>query len=186
MLGSTFDYRGDGDVAAWLIQRFQAIGVCLDSGFPEAALALMYSAIDTLAFLGAPTDIKDSRREDFIQWCDQYIVPFPSASDSVAGIDLYGARCGVLHQSSAVSRLGRQAKAREIWYEFKGQSAVNPMLNAAHLPIQLDVVMLFSTLQQGASAFLADLKRDSARLTNAEERGKQLFAWGVLTRRGQS
>ena len=43
-------------MAAWLDQRFEAIRICLDADFAEAALALLHSGIDTLSFLGAPVD----------------------------------------------------------------------------------------------------------------------------------
>lgn len=92
-------------MAAWLDQRVKAIRICLDAGSAEAVLALLYSGIDTLAFLRAPVGAKEVKRDDFIEWCDRYMVPF--LQSAVTGIDLYGARCGVLHTSSAASRLGR-------------------------------------------------------------------------------
>ena len=45
---------------AWLDQRIKAIRSCLDAGFAEAALVLLYSGIDTLAFLRAAPEPRRS------------------------------------------------------------------------------------------------------------------------------
>src|SRR5215472_16476028 len=94
----------------WLEQRLEAIELCMNASFAEEALVLLYSAIDTLAFLDAPAEYKQSDRGLFIAWCDKYIVPLFREGDLPKGIDLYGARCGLLHISSAASDLGREGK----------------------------------------------------------------------------
>src|ERR1035438_2214417 len=48
---------------------------------------------------------------------------------AVTGIGLYGARCGVLHTSSAASGLGRDGRARGVWYRSKGRVGVNLLTN---------------------------------------------------------
>src|ERR1019366_9257359 len=84
-----------GCMATWLEKRIEAINICMGAGYSEAALALLYSGIDTLAFLSAPAAAKVVTWRDFSKWCDRYMVPFMHSAAS--GIDLYGARCGVLH-----------------------------------------------------------------------------------------
>jgi hypothetical protein len=166
-------------MAPWLNQRLAAIRVCLDSSFADAALALLYSAIDTLAFLGAPASTQCSTKPDFIAWCDRYIVPSLGATGGTTGIDLYGARCGVLHTSSAASALGQQGKAREVWYQFEGRIGVNMMANTPQPALLLDMEILVSTFSKGSRAFLADLEGDQPRLATAQQRAQQFFSWGV-------
>ncbi len=167
-------------MAPWLNQRLKAIKVCLDSSYAEAALAPLYSAIDTLAFLGAPASTQFSTKQDFIAWCDRYIVPSLGATSGATGIDLYGARCGVLHTSSAASALGQQGKAREVWYQFKGRTGVNLMTNTPQPALLLDMEILVSAFEKGSRAFLADLEGDQPRLAIAQQRAQQFFSWGVL------
>jgi hypothetical protein len=165
-------------MAAWLNQRVDAIRSCLDAGFAEAALALLYSGIDTLAFLRAPVGAKDVKPNDFIEWCNRYMVPF--LHSAVTGIDLYGARCGVLHTSSAASRLGREGHAREVYYHFKGQAGVNLMSNTLQQSLMLEIEVLVEAFGKGSQRLVADLKGNPAQLTIAEERVKRFFRWGVL------
>jgi hypothetical protein len=168
-------------IAAWLDQRAKAIRSCLDASFTEAALALLYSGIDTLAFLRAPVDAKDVKPHDFIEWCNRYMVP--SLSSAVTGIDLYGARCGILHTSSAASKLGREGQAREIWYHFKGRAGVNLMTNTPQPSLMLEIEALADAFGKGSQQFVTDLERDPAQRTIAEQRVGQFFRWGVLGRR---
>jgi len=166
-------------LAAWLDQRVRAVCSCLDASFPEAALALSYSGIDTLAFLRAPVGAKDVNRDDFIEWCDRYMVPF--LHSAATGIDLYGARCGVLHTSSAASRLGREGHAREVWYRFKDRAGVNLMTNTPQPSLMVEIEALVQAFVQGSQQFVADLEGNPAQRTVAQERVGQFFSWGVLT-----
>ena len=65
-----------GFMSTWLGQRIAAINICMGAGFADAALALLYSAVDTLAFLSAPAKVKKAERRYFIDWCNAYMVPF--------------------------------------------------------------------------------------------------------------
>jgi len=162
----------------WLDQRIEAINICMGAGFAEAALTLLYSGIDTLAFLGAPAGAKDVKQDDFVKWCDRYIVPL--LSSTAAGADLYGARCGVLHTSSAASRMGRQGDAREVWYHFKDRAGVNLMANTPRPALMLEIEALVDAFGKGSRQFVADLEGDPVRRANAQERAGQFFSWGIL------
>ncbi len=164
-----------------LDQRLKGIKMCLDSGFAEAALALLYSAIDTLGFLNAAPGATDVERSHFITWCDQYIVPSLNPSQ-VTGIDLYGARCGILHISSASSRLGRTGSAREVWYHLNGRDAVNLMSSTPKSALMPDIAQLVEAFHVGCVRFIVDLNGDCTRLDSAQERIRQFFSWGVFTR----
>jgi len=152
----------------------------MGAGFADAALTLLYSAIDTLAFLSAPANTKKAGRRYFIDWCKRYIVLSPHSA--VTGIDLYGARCGILHTSSATSELGSEGKAREVWYRFEGQAGVNLMTNTPHPALNLDIEELVGAFGNGSQQFVADLAGNLAQRTIAQERVGQLFSWGILTR----
>lgn len=170
-------------MTSWLDERIQAIRTCLESGFAEASLTLLYSATDTLAFLAAPATTQYCRKSDFIVWCDQYIVPCLPEASGATGTDLYGARCGVLHTSSAASSLGQKGEAREIWYQFKSRTGVNMMTNTPQPALLLEVEMLVSAFEKASQMFLAYLGGDRSQLAIAEQRAKQFFNWGLLRER---
>jgi hypothetical protein len=181
MSGSGIANPLPGDaISAWIEQRAAAVRVCLDSNFAEEALTLIYSAIDTLAFLGSPAGTEYSERGPFIEWCEKYIVScFGSLSGGPSGIDLYGARCGVLHVSSAKSSLGQQGKAREIWYQFRGQHGLNLATNTPKLAVGLDVEVFVAAFEKGSHCFLEELNRDQVRYALAEERAQGFFTWAT-------
>lgn len=50
----------------------------------------------------------------FVRWVDAYMLPDPRIP--CTGIDVYAARCGVIHSFSADSDLSRQGRARKLSY----------------------------------------------------------------------
>ena len=102
-----------------------------------------------------------------------------SLQSAVRGIDLYGARCGLLHTSSAESRLGRKGDAREVWYHFEGRIGVNLMTNTPQPSLTLGIEELVDAFGDGSQRFIADLEADAAQRTIAQERARQFFTWGT-------
>ena len=77
-------------------------------------LALLYSGIDTMAWLGLPDNQEDVTPEDFIQWADRYL--FPDSGIPCTALDLYSSRCGIVHSMTAESRIIRQGIAKGVYY----------------------------------------------------------------------
>jgi hypothetical protein len=75
--------------------HFNAINLCLSNNLRMPALVLIYSGIDMLAALGRPQSNPNVTRKDFINWCEHYLVP--AGFNQCTPIDLYAARCGVVH-----------------------------------------------------------------------------------------
>src|ERR1035438_9510843 len=82
------------------------IRLLLDNECLSAAVILIYSGIDAMAFLNMPAQQTDVTGGDFVRWVDRY-VHFP-CQEQVSGLDLYGARCSVLHAHGARSNLSRR------------------------------------------------------------------------------
>jgi hypothetical protein len=175
---------GQSYVAAWLTHRMVAVRQCLDDGLPEAALTLLYSGIDTLGLLNAPTGTTDASRGTFIAWCERYVLPRLSSTDVAAPtpMDLYAARGSVLHTSTAESDHAREEDVRELWYTFRGKAAVNLVLNPPKPPLLLEIERLVAAFEEGSRAFVADLSEDKGRFEIAERRAGQFFSWETLQR----
>jgi hypothetical protein len=138
------DYAGDDPnknrIFSWFEMQLRAIGTCLDAGLAEAALALIYSGIDTFGLLDAPPAIENAGSNTFKQWCEKYILPRvqPVEGGPVNAIDLWAARCGVLHTSTPLSALERAGKAHQIWYRLNDSAGVNFIMNTALPPLGID------------------------------------------------
>jgi hypothetical protein len=145
-----------------LTTLFLAIEACIQDKRIVPALMLIYSGIDVLASL----DQGKSTRSSFMKWVDEYLLkshPFPCTS-----LELYAARCGILHTLTAESDLSREGKARQIVYAWGTakaedlQEASNRIGGYDHVAIH--VSELHQAFQHGVAAFIEDLQQDSARM----------------------
>ena len=83
---------------------------CLES----AVILLILCGIDAMAYLAMPASQEDVTRSDFVRWVERYS-KFP-CKEQLTGLDLYGARCAMLHNFGAVSDLSRKEKCRQVAY----------------------------------------------------------------------
>lgn len=139
------------------------------------ALILLYSAIDTLAWLGTPAP--QTTGAAFRQWVDQYVLA--GSNLPCTSHDLYSARCGLLHTHTAESSSTATGAARQIWYWTGENSRKFLQYQAGN---RTDVVLvrfadLVAAFLQGAERFWQDLAGDAVRRTPAEEKVKQWMAW---------
>ncbi|MCE5328107.1 MAG: hypothetical protein LLG01_17000 [Planctomycetaceae bacterium] len=99
-----------------LVKMLDAARLCLEKRFDTPSLILLYSLIDTLAWLDITGGDGDVHRPDFERWVNKYLLPYDGLNCTAN--DLYGARCGLLHSHSPESRMSRNNVAKQIWYSF--------------------------------------------------------------------
>ncbi|MFQ5723509.1 MAG: hypothetical protein ACE5G6_03370 [Terriglobia bacterium] len=154
---------------------FAAIRLCLQKKCISSAIALAYSAIDVLSWLAMPANKFEVTRQDFISWADQYVVP--GSSLDCSGTDLYGARCGIVHTLTPVSRMSQEGRAMPIAYSWGNQ----PPYRREHLErlgvqwLMLHVETLCDAVEQGASRFWDEVEKDNARLDLINKRADLLI-----------
>ena len=68
-----------------------------------SALTLIYGAIDALAALTRESQETRATRKEFLAWVDSYLLP--ELNNGLEAIDIYGARCGVVHTYAPTSDL---------------------------------------------------------------------------------
>lgn len=180
-----FRYGGDeqgGQLLLWFEKQMKAIGILWDAELPEAVLTIIYSGMDVFGLLAAPPAVLDADRNTFKQWCEKYILPTLQTVDGTAitAVDLYSARCGVLHTSTPLSSLDREGKACQLFYEFKGKTGINMILNTQKNPVCIDVERLAMAFKDGGIAFLQDLKNDANSLSAAGDRAQHFLRWGTV------
>lgn len=82
----------------FLERTFISINLLLERHLFNQALIIMYSAIDTMAW--SCREDGDSDRNDFYAWCTRYM---PCDDLGITPLDLYAARCSILHSNSSHS-----------------------------------------------------------------------------------
>jgi hypothetical protein len=150
----------------------RGIRVALENECYAAAVILIYSGIDTMAYLSMPAGQEDVRQKDFIEWADKYI-RFP-CKERLTGLELYGARCGMLHSYSITSRRSREGKCRQIGYVDQSVPEVcyNPAVSTEL--VLVSVRALVEAFFNGTDRFLIDVFSDKERAKIAEQRFKTL------------
>jgi hypothetical protein len=121
-----------------------------------------------MAFLGMPPDQQDVKRDDFVKWADRYI-KFP-CDDQLTGLDLYGARCAMLHSYGVVSDLSRKGQCRMVAYMDKSVPEVRYNPAVAKDLVLVSVTALADAFYSGIDQFLVDLFADKKKAETAEKR----------------
>jgi len=146
----------------------RGIDVAIENHCYGSSVILIYSAIDTMAFLGMPAAQKDVARADFVAWADRYM-RFP-CKEQITGIELYAARCAMLHNYGTRSRLSRKGQARQVGYADHAIPEVRFDPQISDELVMVSIQALRTSLFQGIDRYLVDLFVDSARAPVAEER----------------
>jgi len=83
-------------------------------------LTLLYSGMDVMASLDLRAS--ENNRDSFVRWVDAYLLK--DSPIECSALDLYAARCGVVHTFTADSRLYQEGRAKKIAYAW-GLGSVN-------------------------------------------------------------
>lgn len=95
-----------------------------------AAVAMAYVCIDTMAFLSMPANKSTQNRDDFVTWVDTYLKGHASQRYRYAGVDVYAARCSLLHTFGAEAEMHRHNPAIKMFgYHNGGQHAFDPQVS---------------------------------------------------------
>ena len=94
-------------------EMFEAIDACYSKALQIPCLVLIYTTIDSLGWL-AFGDTEKSAKNRFVRWADHHLMPRLSAEFSA--LDLYAARCSILHGLSWESNLSETGQAKYLIY----------------------------------------------------------------------
>ena len=139
----------------------------------DSAIKLIFCGIDAMAYLYMPEEQMEVKSKDFVGWSEKYI-NFP-CKEQLSGLDLYGARCGVLHQHGPESNLSRQEKCRKIGYFNGGSPEVRYDPQVSTELVMVSIEGLVDAFFKGVDKFMIDLFSDKKTAKVAEERLKTLM-----------
>lgn len=150
-----------------------AAETCRDKRLINPTLVLIYSAIDILGSLLQSEARKDFElrksqsgsketfgiRHSFCFWVDRYMQPEKYLDSECRSIDIYGARCGLLHELRLESNINHSHGAKIITYAW-GVATVDDLrrsmaiINKDYIAIHVDT--LIDVFKNGITRFLND------------------------------
>lgn len=145
----------------------KGISVAIDNGCYGSSVILIYAGIDAMAFLGLPALREYVTRKDFVNWVDRYM-KF-NGEVQLLGVELYSARCGMLHTYSPFSELTREGKARVIGYVDEASIEVMIDNDVPDLVI-VSIKALAQAFSRGVQAFVDEIYANSTTTDTVSER----------------
>jgi hypothetical protein len=135
---------------------------------------LIYSGIDIIASLERKKGEKT--KDSFTRWVDEYLiksVPLPCTA-----LELYAARCGILHTLTDESDLSKKGHARKIIYAWGTGKAGDLQKTAQYLGhncIAIHISELIIAFKKGVEFFLKDVSQDPNRAKSISEKYADLW-----------
>ena len=160
-----------------LMSLTAGIDVCLENNLTRSALTLIYSAIDTAGWLDAKEQF--ANRRTFVCWTEKYLLPAkPLACNA---IDLYAARCGLLHTSTPDSKLSIDGKARRLSYAWgtvrvQDLQRLIELTDKGQIYAAVHIDGLYEALRLGLVAFIDDLGNDPTRRERVMAKASKFFS----------
>lgn len=96
-------------------KMFEAADLCRERALDVPMLVLIYTVLDTLAWALYGDKVKEVRQR-FTSLCDAHILP--GSTIQCTALELYAARCSILHTLGWESELSKLGKVRSIFYSF--------------------------------------------------------------------
>jgi hypothetical protein len=152
-----------------------AIAECVIHQSLIAALTLIYSAIDSLAFLNTSATKNSVSRSDYVAWTQKYM---DLQKLGVTALELYAARCGIVHSYAAESELYRLRKVRLIFYAW---GSAQPLKGLKADQTMIHVNELADALIKGTQALLTEVTLDSQKAQVVEKKLDKVFGNIVST-----
>ncbi len=156
----------------------QAIQHCVRQRLHLPALILIYSGIDSMAWLDRPEDKSTATRHDFMRWVDEFLLP--DSSLHCSSWDLYAARCAILHSMTPESSLSDKREARWIWYAWGNrkagelQYAIDKMAEVNAVAVRIED--LSEGLRQATDKYFECVLQAPDRLERLNRRGEKHFS----------
>jgi len=131
-----------------------------------AALILLFSGVDILGAL--ETEDGFATKRSFVSWANRYMAP--QARLGCTGLELYSARCGLIHARSARSALSVKGRARQFIF-------CSAFVGPGNAPGQVVVhsTSLWDAFRDGARMFVSDVREDKQRSERVRENLKNVY-----------
>lgn len=152
------------------------VEACLERNLVTSALVLIYTGIDTAGWLDS--NERFAKRGSFIGWVDKYLLQAKPLA--CTAIDLYAARCGMVHIFTPDSELSVQGRARRICYAWGSARVENvqrtiDVANKGAEYVAVSVNELYEAWRLGILAFTEEVENDPVRKARVYAKASQFF-----------
>ena len=148
---------------------------CEQANATTAAVAMCYVCIDTMAFLSLPADRQVQGKADFIGWVDTYLIGHEDQPYKYRGLDVYGARCAMLHAfGSDADFHEKNPDAIKYGYHDGGMHAYDPTIDDRLVII--GNASLINDVLHAVTSFIEACKADADLRQRAESRLHKVLA----------
>ena len=140
----------------------------------RAAVILILTGIDTMAYLSMPAGKKTQDCHDFIEWVDKYVLF--EGREKLTGLELYIARCVILHSYSDYSSIMSMGDCRKIEYTDQSnqdETEYNP--KESDKIVKISVKALTEAFFKGVDRFFDYLFSDNEKALLVEKRLDELM-----------
>lgn len=149
-----------------LYDLLESIEDCIRNKRILPCLTLLYCGIDVVSSLDrAP---HEKTRAAFVRWVENYMLKPKRRSLECSAIDLYAARCGIVHTFTAAADLVDKELARPIAYAW-GTAEPSALRAAASALDRNECVVhvrdLIDAFRKGLAEYLVELDNDPSRET---------------------
>ena len=148
-------------------------GICGDIRFAlkhgrnRAALILIYSGIDAMSSLEKNSELRNVK-DRFVNWINEYMhfQDWPEA-----GMELYGARCGILHTYGPFSDLSDAGRVRPIGYT----TGTGVAVMQSEVLVLINIEELAFKFFHGIAKYIGVLLVEPTKRANAATRLEKMF-----------
>jgi hypothetical protein len=158
------------------------IKTCERAGATSSAVAMAFVCIDAMTYLSLPSGREVNGRTDFIAWVNTYLKGHKDQAYQYEGLDVYGARCALLHAFGSESDFHEKYEnAKKFGYHDGGMHAYNPAENERFVII--GTASFLNDVVAAVSAFLAECQKKADLRARVEGRLPRILAtFSVKTR----
>jgi hypothetical protein len=155
---------------------FEASELCIEQRLQLPALILIYVGIDIAGWLASRTN--RGVRTSFTAFVEKYMLP--GSLLAASPLDLYAARCAVLHTYTAESDLSAHGKARTIGYACGKTNAQDLQTSFARSGrtdmVAVHISDLFAAFRQGVDQLTADVSADVSWRKDIKQRKRKGYS----------
>jgi hypothetical protein len=153
-------------MVAQILQMVEEIKKCESAGATTACIMQIFVYIDVLSYINMPIDQSKNTRKEFIDWVDKYLKAHETQAYQYRGIDIYGARCALLHTfSSEADFHEKNPNTIRFGYTDGGKHCFKPDVDPNFALI--GTICLIDDFIKGVACFFEDIKK---RIVNLSEK----------------
>lgn len=147
----------------------QEIKTCETAGAITSAVAMAFVCMDTMAYLSLPVGRETQGKADFIAWVDEYLKGHGDQPYQYRGLDVYGARCAMLHAFGSDSDFHEKNEdVKKFGYHNGGQHLYDPVVDERLVII--GTASFLNDVVHAVSVFLKGCKENADLRARVENR----------------